>query len=117
LLLSLFFVPLLHAQVVVSPSGIYSTVPRHKHFDSIYAKALFYITIHPGNKKDFRLYKTICDNCDSSTIREVGMQCLKIALMDNTIKRILPTNTDRLEEKNIYPVQISIIKHSYIMVK
>ncbi len=102
--------PLLHAQVVVSPSGIYSSVPQHKHPDSIYAKALFYITIHPSNKKDFRLYKTICDNCDSATINEVRRQCLKIALMDNTIKRILPPNADRLEEKHIYPVQISILK-------
>ena len=109
-MLSLFLVPLLHAQVVVSPSGIYSSVPQHKHPDSIYAKALFYITIHPSNKKDFRLYKTICDNCDSATINEVRRQCLKIALMDNTIKRILPPNADRLEEKHIYPVQISILK-------
>jgi hypothetical protein len=102
---------LVKAQAIVhSPSGIYSIVPKHKHPDSIYAKVLFSITVHPGNKKDIKKFKTICENCDTPTIRSIEKQALREAILDKSIIRILPPEGDYIEEKYIYPVQISILK-------
>jgi len=101
----------LKAQTIVhGPSGIYSTVPKHKHPDSIYAKVLFSITVHPGNKKDIKKFKTICENCDTPTILSIERQALRTAILGESIKRILPPEGDQIEEKYIYPVQISILK-------
>lgn len=98
------------AQIVHGPLGIYSKVPIHKHPDSIYAKVLFSINVLPGNKKDIKRFKTICENCDSSTIRFIEKQALAKAISDKSIVRILPPEGDAIEEKYIYPVQISILK-------
>jgi hypothetical protein len=110
LILSLSCFTMLKGQVVHYPSGIYSTVPKHKHPDSIYAKVLFSITVHPGNKKEIKKFKTICENCDTPTIRSIERQALRTAILDESIKRILPPEGDQIEEKYIYPVQISILK-------
>lgn len=110
LILSLSCFTMVKGQVVHLPSGIYSTVPKHKHPDSIYAKVLFSITVHPGNKKDIKKFKTICENCDTPTIRSIERQAARTAILDESIKRILPREGDQIEEKYIYPVQISILK-------